>query len=154
MFSLKGLAYYSTQAKEFDLVSDKTHRFMAKALFSMVTNVNFTPGDFVSLIDEAIKRRNDIRKQFLSAYQQKTGEEFKQPLPEQAQWQYDEVNEQSFTDKGATVGVEKDLESIDEDVHAMQECLLYAVKGLGSLAVHNLVLGIDCLLYTSPSPRD
>ena len=143
MFSLKGLAYYSVQAEEFGLASDKTHRFMAKALFSMVTNVNFTPADFVSLIDEAIKRRNDIRKQFLSAYQQKTGEEFKQPLPEQAQWQYDEISEQNFTDKGATVGVEKDLESIDEDVHAMQECLLYAVKGLGSLAVHNLVLGIE-----------
>ena len=143
MFSLKGLAYYSAQAEEFGLVSDKTHRFMAKALFSMVTNVNFTPADFVSLIDEAIKRRNDIRKLFLSAYQQKTGAEFNQPLPEQAQWQYEEVNEQSFTDKGATVGVEKDLESIDEDVHAMQECLLYAVKGLGSLAVHNLVLGIE-----------
>jgi hydroxylamine reductase len=143
MFSLKGLAYYSVQAEEFGLVSDKTHRFMAKALFSMVTNVNFTPADFVSLIDEAIRRRNDIRKQFLPAYQQKTGEEFNLPLPEQAQWQYEEVNEQSFTDKGATVGVEKDLEVIDEDVHAMQECLLYAVKGLGSLAVHNLVLDIE-----------
>ena len=143
MFSLKGLAYYSALAEEFDLVSDKTHHFMAKALFSMVTNVNFTPADFVSLIDEAIRRRNDIRKQFLSAYQQKTGEEFNQPLSEQAQWQYEEVNEQAFTDKGATVGVEKDLESIDEDVHAMQECLLYAVKGLGSLAVHNLVLDIE-----------
>ncbi len=143
MFSLKGLAYYSVQAEEFGLVSDKTHRFMAKALFSMVTNVNFTPADFVSLIDEAIRRRNDIRKQFLPAYQQKTGEEFNLPLPEQAQWQYEEVNEQSFTDIGATVGVEKDLEVIDEDVHAMQECLLYAVKGLGSLAVHNLVLDIE-----------
>ena len=143
MFSLKGLAYYITQAEEFGLVSDKTDHFVAKALFSMVTNVNFTPTAFVSLIDEAIRRRNNIREQFLSAYQQKTGEEFKQPLPEQAQWQYDEISEQSFTDKGATVGVEKDLESLDEDVHAMQECLLYAVKGLGSLAVHNLVLGVE-----------
>ena len=44
MFSLKGLAYYSAQAEEFNLVSDKTHRFMAKALFSMVTNVNFKIG--------------------------------------------------------------------------------------------------------------
>lgn len=145
MFSLKGLAYYSTRAEAFGLVSDKTHRFMAKALFSMVTNVNFAPAEFVQLIDESVRRKNVIRQQFLSAYQQKTGEEFKQPLPEQAQWQYDEVNEQSFTDKGATVGVEKDLESQDEDVHAMQECLLYAVKGLGSLAVHNLALGIEDL---------
>ena len=59
MFSLKGLAFYSVRAEEFGLVSDKTHRFMAKALFSMVTNVNFAPTDFVNFIDEAVKRRND-----------------------------------------------------------------------------------------------
>lgn len=143
MFSLKGLAFYSNQADEFDLVSDKTHRFMAKALFSMVTNVNFTPTDFVNLIDEAVRRRNSIRKQFLPAYQQKNGQEFNQPLPEEAEWQYDEISEQAFTDKGATVGVEKDIELFDEDVHALQECLLYAVKGLGSLAVHNLEMKIE-----------
>ena len=60
MYSLKGLAYYSVQAEPFDLVSIKTHRFMAKALFSMVTNVNFDASDFVELIAEAIQRRNSI----------------------------------------------------------------------------------------------
>ena len=143
MFSLKGLAFYSTPAEEFGLVSEKTHRFMAKALFSMVTNVNFTPADFVDLIDEAIRRRNSIRKQYLTAYQQKTGQAFEQALPEEAVWQYDEISEQGFTEKGETVGVNKDIEAYDEDVHAMQECLLYAVKGLGSLAVHNLELGLE-----------
>lgn len=143
MFSLKGLAFYSTQAEEFDLVSEKTHRFMAKALFSMVTNVNFDPADFINLIDEAVRRRNDIRQQFLPAYQQKHGEEFNPSLPEEAEWQYDEVSEQVFTEKGETVGVEKDIELIDEDVHALQECLIYAVKGLGSLAVHNLEIDVE-----------
>jgi len=143
MFSLKGLAFYSAQAEEFGLVNNKTHHFIAKALFAMVTNVNFTPADFVKLIDETIKRRNDIRQQFLVAYQQKNSQDFNQSLPAEAQWQYDEVTEQAFTDKGATVGVEKDQEALDQDVHAMQECLLYAVKGLGSLAVHNLELGVE-----------
>ena len=143
MFSLKGLAFYSSQAEAFGLVNDKSHRFMAKALFSMVTNVNFTPAEFVALIDEAVKRRNAIRQQFLSAYQQKHEQEYSQSLPEEAEWQYEEVSEQSFTDKGATVGVEKEADALDKDVHAMQECLLYAVKGLGSLAVHNLVMDVE-----------
>ncbi len=143
MYSLKGLAFYCSQTDEFALVSEKTNQFMAKALFAMVTNVNFTPAEFVALIDEAVRRRNFIRQQFLSTYQQKNGVQFKGPIPEQAEWQYDEVSEQSFTDTGATVGVEKDSETLDKDVHALQECLLYAVKGLGSLAVHNLQIGIE-----------
>ncbi len=141
MFSLKGLAFYSVPAEEFGLVSNKTHQFIAKALFSMVTNVNFAPADFVNLIELAVKRRNTIRQQFLVAYQQKYQQVFEPSLPEEAQWQYDAVDESMFTDKGATVGVETHIEVLDEDISALQECLLYAVKGLGALAVHNLELG-------------
>jgi len=136
MYSLKGLAFYTTRADEFDLVSDKTHRFIANALFSMVTNVNFTPADFVALIDETLKRRDTIRQQFLAAYQQNHLTEFDQPIPEPANWQPDCLDEQALTDYGATVGVEQTLTLLDPDIHALQECLLYAVKGLGSLAVH------------------
>ena len=147
MFSLKGLAFYCAQADEFDLVSDKTNRFMAKALFSMVTNVNFSAAEFVSLIDEAVRRRNSIRQQFLAAYQQKNDQPFNQSLTEEAEWQYESIDEQAFTDKGAAVGVEKDSETLDADVHALQETLLYAIKGLGSLAVHNLEMNVDQHLY-------
>lgn len=143
MFSLKGLAFYCVRAEPFDLVSEANNRFMAKALFSMVTNVNFDPADFVSLIDEAIKRRDSVRGQFLTAYLAKHETEFNESLPDEASWQYDKIDEKAFTDFGATVGVEKDLERQDPDVHALQECLLYATKGLGSLAVHNLALGIE-----------
>jgi len=143
MFSLKGLAFYGTLAEELGLVSHKTHRFLANALFSMVTNVNFDPNDFINLIDEAVKRRNSLRKQFLVAYQQKNNQEFNLSIPEEAQWQYAECNEQAFIEKGETVGVQKDLDLFDADVHALQECLLYAVKGLGSLAVHNLALDVE-----------
>jgi len=143
MFSLKGLAFYCHQAEEFNLVNDKTNRFMAKALFSMVTNVNFSATEFVSLIDEAVRRRNSIRSQFLTAYQQKNQQEFIQTLAEETTWQYEAIDEQAYTDKGAEVGVEKDNETLDPDVHALQETLIYAVKGLGSLAVHNLEMNIE-----------
>ncbi len=143
MFSLKGLAYYCAKAEEFALVSDKTHRFMAKALFSMVTNVNFAADDFVNLISEAVKRRNHIRDRFLTAYQQKNEQEYQNTLPDQAVWQFETADQQAFIHKGATVGVELDKDSLNEDIHALQECLVYAVKGLGSLAVHNLQLDVE-----------
>ncbi len=143
MYSLKGLAFYSTQPEVADLVTDKTHRFIAKALFSMVTNVNFSPTDFVELIDEAVRRKNSLRKKFLNSYQQKHEQPYEQAIPEEAAWQYEKVDEQAFTDMGATVGVESHIDMLDEDVLTMQECLLYAVKGLGALAVHSLELDIE-----------
>jgi hydroxylamine reductase len=143
MYSLKGLAFFSTQTEAVDLVTDKTHRFIAKALFSMVTNVNFSPTDFVELIDEAVRRKNSLRKQFLNAYQKKHEQPYDQTIPEEAEWQYEKVDEQAFTDLGATVGIESHIELLDEDILAMQECLLYAVKGLGALAVHSLELDVE-----------
>ena len=109
----------------------------------MVTNVNFSPTDFVELIDEAVRRKNSLRKKFLNVYQQKHEQPYDQVIPEEAEWQYEKVDEQVFTDLGATVGIETQIELLDEDVLAMQECLLYAVKGLGALAVHSLELDIE-----------
>lgn len=145
MYSLKGLAFYADHAVEFNLVTVRTHRFMAKALFSMVTNVNFSAADFVQLIDEAVRRRNSIREKLLIAWQEKHGEAFNAPLPEEALWQYERVDEKAFTEKGEQVGIPYYLEKykLDADVHALQECLLYAAKGLGSLAVHNLELDVE-----------
>ena len=76
MYSLKGLAFYAVKAAEFDLLSQKTHRFMARALFSMVTNVNFDAHYFVDLIDEAVRRRNSIRQRFFPAFKEKYGKDF------------------------------------------------------------------------------
>lgn len=143
MFSLKGLAFYTYRAEEFNLVSNKTNQFLAKALYAMVTNVNFSPADFISMIEESVRRKNSIRNQFLTAYHQKYNEDFNQPLPEEAEWQFTNQNEEELTEKGSTVGVERDMAQLDEDVLNLQECLLYAVKGLGSLAIHNLELNIE-----------
>lgn len=143
MYALKGLAYYSHHAEAYNLVADQSHRFLAKALFSMVTNVNFSPADFVQLIDETVQRRDSIRSRFLAAYQLKNGTVFDEQIPEQVNWHYQSVDEKEFEETGEKVGVEHEMELLDEDVLNFQECLLYSVKGLGSLAVHNLELNIE-----------
>ncbi len=142
-YTLKGLAFFTTRAEAFDLVNDKTHRFIAKALYSMVTNVNFTAAEFVALIDESMRRRESIKQQFLAAYELKQGAAFSEPLPEEARWLSEQNTLDAFIEKGEQEGVQKALEWLDPDVHGLQECLLYAVKGLGAMAVHNLHLGIE-----------
>lgn len=143
VFSLKGLAFYSDRGETLGLVNHQTRRFIAKALYAMVTNVNFTAADFVQLIDEAVRRRDSIARQWASAYRQANDAEFSDPLPEEAAWQAPVLDEQELIAKGEQEGVTKPLDWLDQDVHALQECLTYAVKGLASLAVHNLALGIE-----------
>ncbi len=140
-YTLKGLAFYSAQAQEYDLVTLKTDRFMAKALFAMVTNVNFSPDDFVALIDESIRRRDSIAKKFRAAFQLKNKQEYNQTIPEAASWQYPTTDQKEFVSKGESVGVKADFELLGEDIHGLLECLIYAAKGLGSLAIHNLEIG-------------
>lgn len=142
IYSLKGLAYYTSRAAGMDLVGINTHRFLAKALFSMVTNVNFDPADFVNLIDEAVRRRNSIRSKFEAACLLRHGSAFAEQPPEPAAWQYTRVDPEAFTEKGATVSVAI-APDMNADIHALQECLVYGVKGLGSLAVHALELGTE-----------
>ncbi len=140
MYCLKGLAYYSELARPFELVNIQTDRFLAKGLYAMVTNVNFSHDDFVQLIDEAVKRRNSIRLRFLAAYEEKHSQAFNDSVPEVASWDYESAELSAFIAKGETVGVEYNKERFDPDLHALLECLLYACKGLAALAIHTLAI--------------
>ncbi len=142
MYSIKGLAFYAEKSLELGIVDSKTDQFTAKALFSMVTNVNFDQSAFVDLILETNQRRNALSKLFFATYQQAHDTEFAETIPEEAQWQFESANEESFVEKGATVVINKE-QIDDEDLHGLQECLLYAVKGLASLIVHAQALNAE-----------
>ncbi|KAF3982627.1 MAG: hydroxylamine reductase [Methylococcales symbiont of Hymedesmia sp. n. MRB-2018] len=142
MYSIKGLAFYAHKSLEFGITETKTDQFTTKALFSMVTNVNFDQADFVALIAEANQRRNSLRTLFLAAYLQKHALAFSASIPKEAQWQFDTISEEAFVEKGASVVINKDTID-DEDLHGIQECLLYAIKGLASLAVHARALNAE-----------
>jgi hydroxylamine reductase len=143
MFCLKGLAYYCEQARPFQIVNIQTDRFLAKGLYAMVTNVNFSADDFVPLIDEAIKRRNSIRQRLQDNIAQENTPSSTDALPEEATWDYTDADQAAFIAKGETVGVEQHKDRLDPDLHALQECLLYACKGLAALAVHQQAIGIE-----------
>lgn len=142
IYCIKGLAFYTHRSVEFGIVENKTNRFIAKALFSTVTNVNFDQTSFVNLIVEANQRRDSLSKLFLVAYQEKHNAEFSETVPEEAQWQFGTVNEEAFVEKGATVMINKE-HIVDKDLHGLEECLLYASKGLASLLVHAVALNAE-----------
>lgn len=142
VYALKGLAFYAHKAGQLELHDAKTDRFAAQALYSTVTNVNFDPAVFVSLIRETVQRRNHLRQLFTDAFLQKNGFAFDAPLPEAATWQYAEAREAAFAQKGETVGVMQNPD-LDPDRRGLRELLVYGVKGLAALVEHAAVLGFS-----------
>ncbi|MGJ0430424.1 hydroxylamine reductase [Methylobacter sp.] len=147
VYVLKGLSFYAHHAGQLGIRDARNDRFTARALYSTVTNVNFDPAVFVSLIQETVQRRNHLRHQFNAAFEEKSGAPFSEPVPEEASWHYTDVSEAAFVAQGEAVGVTQ-IPALDTDCHALRELLVYGLKGLASLIEHAEVLDFsDAELY-------
>lgn len=147
VYVLKGLSFYAHKARQLGISDARTDRFTARALYSTVTNVNFDPTVFVSLIQEAVQRKNHLCHRFTAAFEAQNGVAFSEPVPDEAAWQYTDVSEAAFAAQGETAGVMQ-IPALDDDCHALRELLVYGLKGLASLIEHAEVLDFsDAELY-------
>jgi len=118
------------------LFDRKTATFITEALFATITNANFDDDRFVSLIEEGLDIRQDIRDTFLPVYKEETGEEFSGELHDCATWSA--VGVEEFRVKAAQVGV---LATENEDIRSLRELVIYGLKGLSAYVEHAAVLG-------------
>jgi hydroxylamine reductase len=130
--SLKNLSAHAVQAREKGIVENEIDRFVCQGLFSTLTNVNFDPQRFVSLIHDAALKRMDLKKKI----QQAGGvtdvaiEEckcHKKQLPE-------------LVARGKEVGVAADAD-LPEDIRSLHQILLYGLKGVAAYLDHAAILG-------------
>jgi len=135
---LKGIAAYSEKLKELGFRNKPTGFFVAKGLFATITNVNWDNGRFVAMIREGLKRRDQLRDEFLAAYKEKNGKEFDEPLHDSATWFSDDVA--AFEEKAKSVGV---LSTENEDVRSLRELLIIGLKGIAAYAGHAAILGFE-----------
>ena len=141
-YALKGLSFYALKAAELDIHDTNIDKFTARALYSMVTNVNFDPQVFVQLITETVQRREYLQRLFSAKFSEQYSVDFNELVPEEARWHYEKVDMAEFVTKGETVGVNAggELAADAADLHAAKEMLIYAAKGLGALLEHIQVL--------------
>ncbi len=135
---LKGIAIYAVKLKDLGISDKSTGRFVIQGLFSTITNANWDDARFEGLIRDALKLRDQLRKRFLSAYQEKTGSPFNGTLHDSATWTGD--TSAAFADKAKSVGVES---TDNEDVRSLRELLIIGLKGVGAYADHAAVLGYE-----------
>ncbi len=130
IYVLKGISIYGEKAKELGELEKKAGLFIAKSLFSTITNANFDNERFIAQIKEGLKIRDELKSKY--------GEKIEGELHDSALWFSDDVDE--FHKKAAEVGV---LSQKNEDVRSLRELLIIGLKGVSAYADHAAMLGFE-----------
>ena len=125
VYVVKGI---SVVAENAGTVDKEVGHYIAKALFTTVTNTSFDDNRLVDIIKQGLTLRDKIKDKYNI-----TGQ-----LHDCAIWQADTKDE--FLKKAETVGV---LAVENEDVRSLRELLIYGLKGIAAYADHAAVLGFE-----------
>jgi hydroxylamine reductase len=138
IFALKGLAVYAEKAKELSTATGDNGSFIAKALFTTITNANFDDQRLTAMVHETLQRKESLKESFLAAYKEKNGVDYSGSLPDSATWSSNSPAD--FQEKAKSVGV---LATENEDVRSLRELLILGAKGVAAYADHAAVLGFE-----------
>jgi len=135
---LEGIGFWGDLAGPLGARESGLDRFVAEALFTTVTNVNFDSGSLLEWIRQAQGRRESVREAFLAAYRKAHRTEFKGPVPERAAWT-PEADPEGLLKQAA--GIWPAASSGTEDLVSLRELALYGIKGMAAYADHAAILG-------------
>jgi hydroxylamine reductase len=128
IYQLKGIAKLASLRPE--TTDREVGRFISKALFATITNVNFDDERFFTLIEEAEILRRDIADRLtLSAEEHKL-------LPENCTWIPESRSQ--IEEKSSSVGI---LTETNEDIRSLKELTIYGLKGIAAYTRHAEILG-------------
>lgn len=140
IYTLKGLSHVVVEGKKHGLSDPGSNRFVAEALFSTITNVNFDPQRFPPFIYKTVEIREDLKKQIRESIgPDSIDSEAANLVPGKT---IDELVKQ-----GEKHGIMSNPD-IDPDVNALQWLLVYGLKGVAAYTDHAAILGQeDDLVY-------
>ncbi|MDA8100870.1 MAG: hydroxylamine reductase [Nitrospiraceae bacterium] len=132
--AMKGLSLVAVEGRGHGVVDDDVNRFLAKGLFSTLTNVDFDPARFEKLIRRCVELREGLKKKVTSA-----------------------GGRTDFSHGSATFTPASDIEGlakqgrevrervpdaqINPDIQSLQDILLFGLKGVAAYADHARILG-------------
>jgi len=125
IYVVKGI---SVVAEKAGTVDKKVGHYVAKALFTTITNVSFDDERLVDIIKQGLAIRDEIKGKYSVS-----GD-----LHDCAVWNAETKDE--FLEKAETVGV---LAAENEDVRSLRELLIYGLKGIAAYVDHAAILGFE-----------
>ncbi|MEN8140939.1 MAG: hydroxylamine reductase [Thermodesulfobacteriota bacterium] len=126
--AVQGLAIVAHAGRAAGVVDNKVDRFTCEAIFSCLTNVDFDPARFESLIRQAVKLRDELNGK---VHATSSAAAF------------------TFTPAADLAGLEKQgaelnyIQGLDdnEDLRSLKQIIMYGLRGLAAYADHAAILG-------------
>jgi hydroxylamine reductase len=133
IYTVKGLSQVALAAQKAGVREPEADRFTCEAIFSTLTNVDFDPDRFVSLIHQCVTHRERLKEKVAAA----GGETAFPAGPANFR---PEATREALVVQGETVGVKSDPDA-NPDILSLQQLLIYGVKGVAAYADHARILG-------------
>jgi len=133
LHACKGIGYWATKAAEKGVYDESTAFFVDKALFSTITNANFSASHFVRATIEAASKRDAMRDAYVAA-----GAAIPVDAPDAATFR---ARDEAEVRAAASSGSGGWMRIRDEDVRSLRALVLYGLKGMAAYLEHAYVLG-------------
>ncbi len=132
VYATKGIAAYADPAQKKGADVKDIGRFIIKALFTTVTNVNFDEDRMVEVLNEAA----DVMEKAKTVCEQVGAT----PLPAvAASWK--PSSKQEMIQESGAISIAERMTSQGQDITALQELLTYGLKGMAAYSEHARILG-------------
>jgi len=133
LYAIKGLSLYAVEGRNVGLIDPEVNQFTCKAIFSTITNVNFDTERLVTLINQAVKLREEFKKKVEIAGG-------KADFVEGSAIFFPEKTLSGLVAQGGKVGIKSDPD-VDPDILSLRSLLTYGIKGISAYADHAQILG-------------
>jgi hydroxylamine reductase len=133
VYVMMGLAQAATAAKKAGLKDHEADVFTCEALFATLTNVDFDPNRFLTLIHRAAALRDGLLEKLRAA-----GVSIN--FPGGAATLKPAADLSGLILQGEAVGI-RSYPAADPDILSLKHTLLYGLKGMAAYADHALILG-------------
>lgn len=140
IYLVKGIGQYTKRAFELGLSDSEVNRFTVEALFSTITNVNFSPERLLVLINKASDMKNKARKMYENACKSKgiPTEHPKGP----AEYMLASGME-GLLAQGRAVGVMPMRAKLGDTAAGIIQFTLHGLKGVSAYTDHAKELGVE-----------
>lgn len=139
IYGLKGLSSYAHRARQLGVSDAAIDAFAVEVLFTTVTNVNFDAHRLFGMVQQLAEMRDCARRLYEDVYLQENGATTP-AISGPAGW-VAPINFDEAVRQGEEYGIAGRQNSLGEDITALQELIIYGLKGMAAYADHAMVLG-------------
>jgi hydroxylamine reductase len=133
LHAVKGLSLYADEGRRAGVVDPEVNRFTSEALFSTLTNVDFDPARFQSMINRCVELTVQMKKKVAAAGGKVDFADVSAAFKPAADLA-------GLIKQGEAVGLANDHDA-DADIQSLQQITIYGIKGVAAYADHARILG-------------